>query len=129
MHSSAQAVRIGRQQFKDLCVATGIDEQVTDVEVFKFIPCRIRVGIEIDKQGVYPDKNRVSRVLPLEQTPKAAPSKTAASPAAATTATATATAPATTAPKPTAASANGTTPPWRKPKPTLAEEMGDEIPH
>ena len=40
LHSNAQAVTIGRQQFKDLCVATGIDEQVTDVEVFKFIPCR-----------------------------------------------------------------------------------------
>ena len=40
LHSKTQAVTIGRKQFKDLCVATGISEQVTDVEVFKFIPCR-----------------------------------------------------------------------------------------
>src|SRR5262249_46557099 len=30
-HSSVQATTIGRRQFKDLCVATGVDEQVTDV--------------------------------------------------------------------------------------------------
>ena len=66
LHSKTQAVTIGRQQFKDLCVATGISEQVTDVEIFKYIPCRLKVGIEKDKQGVYPDKNRVSRILPLE---------------------------------------------------------------
>src|SRR5262249_32990300 len=71
LHSSTQATTIGRRQFKDLCVATGIAEQVTDVEVFKFIPCTIKVGIEQDKQGVYPDKNRVSRILPHEPSPKA----------------------------------------------------------
>lgn len=138
LHSSTQAVTIGRKQFKDLCVATGIDEQVANVEVFKFIPCDIKVGIEQDKQGVYPDKNKVSRVWPLGQAPKpktaavelkksapaaaAAPSATAAPTAAATTAT-----PAT--PKPAAASSNGTTPPWRKQKPSVGEEIGDEIPH
>ena len=79
MHSNVQAVRIGRQQFKDLCVATGISEQVSDVEVFKFIPCSIRVGIEVDKQDLYRDKNKVSRILPLEQKPRGAyaqPAKT-----------------------------------------------------
>ena len=101
IHSKEQAVRIGRQQFKDLCVATGIDEQVSDVEVFKFIPCSIRVGIEIDKQGLYPDKNKVSRILPYEQKPRGAyaqPAKTKAAPTAAATAT-------TTAAKPTPAAA------------------------
>src|SRR5262249_49506697 len=48
---------------------TNISEQVTDVSVFKFISCQIRVGIEQDKQGVYPDKNRVSRILPLDSKP------------------------------------------------------------
>jgi len=51
---------------KDLCVATGVAEQVDDAEVFLFKPVRIRLGIERDKQGVYPDKNRISRILPLE---------------------------------------------------------------
>jgi hypothetical protein len=128
MHSSAQATTIGRAQFKDLCVATGIDEQVTNVEVFKFIPCQLKIGIEKDKQGVYPDKNRVSRVLPLGQAPKAAPSaetKKTEAPAMATPATAAAAKPAAVV----ADSGNGTTPPWRKQKPTLAEEADDEIPY
>jgi uncharacterized protein DUF669 len=119
-HSNAQAVTIGRRQFKDLCVATGVSEQVSDVEVFKFKPCRLKVGIEKDKQGIYEDKNRVSRVLPLEApkndtskpepkaTPKAAPAAT--QPATASTAT-----------------GNGSAP-WRKPKPTLADDLDDEIP-
>jgi pyruvate/2-oxoglutarate dehydrogenase complex dihydrolipoamide acyltransferase (E2) component len=125
LHSSVQATVIGRRQFKDLCVATGVDEQVTDVSVFKYIPCQIRVGIEQDKQGVYADKNKVSRILPFEQPPKAAQAaetKKAEPSAAATTAT-------TAAPKPAAVGANGTTPPWRKPKPSLAEDLSDEIPY
>lgn len=120
MHSNAQAVAIGRRQFKDLCVATGIDEQVTDVSVFKYIPCRIKVGIETDKQGVYADKNRVSRILPLEQPEDPKRAKMASKPAAAAAATAT---------KPAATSVNGGVPPWRNPKPTVAEEIDDEIPH
>ena len=66
-HSSEQAQTIGRKTLKDLCVATGVaDEQVDNAEVFLFKPVRIRLGIERDKQGVYPDKNRISRILPLE---------------------------------------------------------------
>jgi len=130
LHSSVQAVTIGRRQFKDLCVATGVDGQVTDVSVFKYIPCRIKVGIEIDKQGVYADKNRVSRILPLEQPPKAQPTETK-KPAPRPLPPAGAAA-ATTAPKAAAAvadSGNGTPPPWRKPKPTSAEEIDDKIPY
>ena len=66
LHSSEQAQTIGRKMLKDLCVATGVAEQVDDAEVFLFKPVRIRLGIERDKQGVYPDKNRISRILPLE---------------------------------------------------------------
>jgi hypothetical protein len=66
LHSSEQAQTIGRKTLKDLCVATGVAEQVDDAEVFLFKPVRIRLGIERDKQGVYPDKNRISRILPLE---------------------------------------------------------------
>jgi len=66
LHSSEQAQTIGRKMLKDLCVATGVAEQVDDAEVFLFKPVRIRLGIERDKQGVYPDKNRISRILRLE---------------------------------------------------------------
>jgi hypothetical protein len=149
IHSSIQATTIGRRQFKDLCVATGIDEQVTDVAVFKFIPCQIRVGIEQDKQGVYPDKNRVSRILPFDapvkpvaktaktakpaQPTASAPSSTTT--AAATTASATAaTTPATKAANEAAGNlagdpsgANGNVPPWRKAKPSPSEELDDKI--
>ena len=66
LHSSEQAQTIGRKTLKDLCDALGVNEQVKDAEVFLFKPVRIRLGIERDKQGVYPDKNRISRILPLE---------------------------------------------------------------
>ena len=68
-HSSEQAQTIGRKTLKDLCVATEVAEQVDDAEVFLFKPVRIRLGIERDKQGVYPDKNRISRIMSLETKP------------------------------------------------------------
>jgi len=66
LHSSEQAQTIGRKTLKDLCDALGVNEQVKDAEVFLFKPVRTRLGIERDKQGVYPDKNRITRILPLE---------------------------------------------------------------
>ena len=59
-HSNEQAQTIGRKTLKDLCVALDVNEQVDDAEVFLFKPARIRLGIEKDKQGIYPDKNKVS---------------------------------------------------------------------
>jgi hypothetical protein len=64
-HESVDAMRFGRQRVKDLCVACGITEAITDVSVFKYKPCTIYVGIEQDKTGEYPDKNKVSRIQPL----------------------------------------------------------------
>jgi hypothetical protein len=69
LHSSEQAQAIGRKMLKDLCVATDVAEQVDDAEVFLFKPVRIRLGVEKDKQGIYPDKNKVSRILPLAAKP------------------------------------------------------------
>ena len=89
-HSNEQAQTIGRKTLKDLCVALDVNEQVNDAKVFLFKPARIRVGIEKDKQGLYPDKNRISRILPLEAQPAApeqpaqATAAKASSPAAAT---------------------------------------------
>jgi hypothetical protein len=118
-HSSAQAQQIGRQQLKDLCVATGVTEHVNDVEIFKFIPCRIRLGIEKDRDGIHDDKNKVARVLPLEppaqQTPE--PAKPAAPKP----------------PKPGAMKAapqavkNNSGAPWREPPKSTAEELPDKI--
>jgi Protein of unknown function (DUF669) len=68
-HSNEQAQTIGRKTLKDLCVALDVNEQVNDAEVFLFKPARIRLGIEKDKQGLYPDKNKASRILPLEPKP------------------------------------------------------------
>ena len=68
-HSNEQAQTIGRKTLKDLCVALDVNEQVNDAEVFLFKPARIRLGIEKDKQGLYPDKNKVSRIRPLESKP------------------------------------------------------------
>ena len=68
-HSNEQAQTIGRKTLKDLCVALDVNEQVNDAEVFLFKPARIRLGIEKDKQGLYLDQNKVSRILPLEPKP------------------------------------------------------------
>jgi hypothetical protein len=65
MHSNEQAETIGRKTVKDICTALGINEQVRDAEIFLFKPARIRIGIQKDKQGVYADQNKISRVMPL----------------------------------------------------------------
>jgi hypothetical protein len=68
-HSSNQAQDIGRREFKDLCDACGITKGFNSVEPLKFIPCKIRVGIKKDKDGVYDDKNKVTRVWPASYEP------------------------------------------------------------
>jgi hypothetical protein len=61
---SADAQKFGRQKFRDVCFSCGITGPVTDLEVLKYKKCHIRLGIEKDKQGEYPDKNKVSKVDP-----------------------------------------------------------------
>jgi uncharacterized protein DUF669 len=61
-HTSADAQKFGRQKFKDVAVACGITDAITDLDVLKYKACTIHVGIEKDKNGEYPDKNRVTRV-------------------------------------------------------------------
>ena len=61
-HESPDAERYGKYKVKDLCDACGITETVTDVDVFLHKPCLISVGIERDKDGVYADKNKVTRI-------------------------------------------------------------------
>jgi hypothetical protein len=75
-HSNEQAQSIGRKTFKDICTALSIHEAVQNAEVVLFKPARLRIGIQKDKDGIFPDRNKVSRVLSL-----APPSEPAAAPA------------------------------------------------
>jgi hypothetical protein len=63
-HTNEKAKSIGRAMLKDICVACDVTGVLTDLEVLKYKLCHIRVGIERDKTGQYPDKNRVTRVDP-----------------------------------------------------------------
>jgi hypothetical protein len=71
VHENADAMRIGRQRFKDIAVACGITEQITDLSVLLNKPCLVSVGIEEDDSGKYPPKNRVTRVKKIGDAPKA----------------------------------------------------------
>jgi hypothetical protein len=75
LHSNEQTQSIGRKTMKDICTALGISEPVQDASVFLFKPARLSVGIQKDKNGIYRDRNKISRVLPLSASsdPAAAP--------------------------------------------------------
>jgi hypothetical protein len=64
-HDSEEAQRIGRQKFKDVCIACGITGQVTDLNVLLYKSCLITVIIRKDKTGEYPDRNDIARVMPI----------------------------------------------------------------
>jgi hypothetical protein len=64
-HESEDAQRFGRQKFKDVCIACGIVDPVTDLSVLCFKPCTISVAIRHDKTGEYEPQNEVKRVMPL----------------------------------------------------------------
>jgi hypothetical protein len=70
-HSNTQAQDIGRRQLKDLCEACRITTSISGPEPFMHIPCKIRVGIKKDKDGVYDDRNVVTRVWPASYEPPA----------------------------------------------------------
>jgi hypothetical protein len=61
-HESADAMKFGRQKFKDIATACGITEQITDLSVLRLKPCLVSVKIETDATGEYAPKNRVTRV-------------------------------------------------------------------
>ena len=67
--TSEQAQSIGRRTLKDLCDAIGHTGQLQDTSLLCFKPAIIRVGVEHDKNGVYAAKNRVNRVMPLDDAP------------------------------------------------------------
>jgi hypothetical protein len=63
-HDSPEAMKFGRRKFKDVCIACGITSPITDVGVLDGKRATLVVGIEKDKTGEYPDKNRIKRVMP-----------------------------------------------------------------
>jgi hypothetical protein len=64
-HENAEAQKYGRHKFKDVLVALGIRESVTDLSVMLHKPCLIGVIIRQDKAGQYPDRNEIGRVMPI----------------------------------------------------------------
>jgi hypothetical protein len=76
-HSNPTTQDMARRFLKDLCTALDINQQITDPEVFKFKPVRVRVGIESDKNGQYDDQNNIKRVHPLSAGPESASSPSA----------------------------------------------------
>jgi Protein of unknown function (DUF669) len=64
-HDSEDAQRFGRQKFKDVCVACNVTGEITDLSVLLYTTCVISVIIRKDKDGQYPDKNEVARVMPV----------------------------------------------------------------
>ena len=56
-------MKFGRRKFKDIAVACGITSPITDVGVLDGKRATLVVGIEKDKAGKFPDKNRIRRVL------------------------------------------------------------------
>jgi hypothetical protein len=64
-HESEKARTIGRGMFKDICSCCGLTGPVDDLEALYFKPCAISVKVEKDRNGEYPDKNRIVRVYPV----------------------------------------------------------------
>jgi hypothetical protein len=80
LHSNEVAQSIGRKTVKDLCDATGVESAVRDASLFLFKPVKIRIGIEKDKNGIYDDKNKITRILPLDPNGTAPAAETAPPP-------------------------------------------------
>jgi hypothetical protein len=102
LHPKAGAQWHGQKMLNAIIAATGAPTPLQSAEPLLFVPCRIGIAIETDKDGVYPDKNRITKVSPLgnNETAEASPSPAPA-------------------PKPTPAAAAVTPPPagtvpWRK---------------
>jgi hypothetical protein len=69
-------VKDGRKRLAQIAAATGIT-QLNDSQQLHDIPMTVVLGIEVDKNGVYDDKNVIKKVLPLKG---GAPSKFTAKP-------------------------------------------------
>jgi hypothetical protein len=66
VNSNPKAQQIGQAEQAAIRAAIG-KPAAGSVEDYCFIPCLIRVGLEIDKSGQYKPKNKVEAVKPLTQ--------------------------------------------------------------
>jgi hypothetical protein len=64
-HPNAGAQYHGQKMLNSVIAATGAPTPLSNAEKLLFTPCRIGIAIETDKNGVYPDKNKVVKVSPL----------------------------------------------------------------
>lgn len=70
------ARRIARSTLSSITRAIGLDE-VEDTEQLLGQRLRVKLGIEIDKEGIYDPKNRIQGAAPLEAQPQEATAKPA----------------------------------------------------
>jgi hypothetical protein len=68
-HDNPDAMKWGRQRFKDVLIALGIHDDVNDLTVLYNIPATICVIQKEDKTGQYGPKNEINRVMPLVTRP------------------------------------------------------------
>jgi hypothetical protein len=66
VNSNPKAQQIGQAEQAAIRAAIG-KPTAASTEDYCFIPCLIRVGLEIDKSGQYKPKNKVEAVKPLTQ--------------------------------------------------------------
>jgi hypothetical protein len=62
---SPKAQAIGREQLTDICLACDLDGELQDLNDICLKPCAVKVAVEHDKTGQYPDSNKVLRVSPV----------------------------------------------------------------
>jgi Protein of unknown function (DUF669) len=72
-HDTPDAMKYGRQRFKDLLSAMGITGDVTDLDVLYNKPVKLNIIQKEDKSGVYQPKNEVTRVISMAASQPYAP--------------------------------------------------------
>jgi hypothetical protein len=65
VHPKPGAQYYGQKMLNAVIAAVGAAAPLKNVEPLLFIPVRIGIAIETDKNGVYDDKNKVVKVSPL----------------------------------------------------------------
>ena len=79
-NASQQAVEIGARLLKDMYEAVGHAGPTRSTGILLYKPVMARVGIKRDKDGVYDDKNCISKVKGPDYQPKGASGPSKASP-------------------------------------------------
>jgi hypothetical protein len=69
-NSSQLAVEIGQRLLTDIYTAVGVTGPTKDIRVMLYKPVKAYVGIKRDKDGIYADRNSVTRVRPPDFEPK-----------------------------------------------------------